>query len=239
MKKLWLLILLIATFASFAVPSRAQTLDLNLHYEGAWTNLTFGSTGAAHVGVVISGANATIDFDLDGFVFGAADPPLIVVPGVVENGILKLDSKGLSTYGDVTGSINLATGDTLIDLTKVPNPRIAHVKLTGKVSAGGPGSLGKLDLQYLVDFPPGSVPATANGVLVATQVPPVQITSVQLDNGDLVIAWSGGKAPYQVQTSSALGSSAAWKNSGAPTSATTARIPLAGASRVFVRVSGQ
>src|SRR5690349_18203599 len=200
----WLATLVLAFFGGL-LPSEAQILNLNLQYEGAWTNLTFGSTGAAHVGVVVNGANATINFDLDGFVFGAADPPLIVVPGTIDSGILHLDSKGLSTYGDVSGSINLATGDTLIDLTHVPNPRIAHVKLTGTVTAGTADALGKIDMQYLVDFPPGSVPATANGMLVATQVPPVQITSIQAGTGELIVSWTGGKPPYQIQTTASIG----------------------------------
>jgi hypothetical protein len=232
--------LAVITLASlFAlVQSHAQALNLNLQYEGAWTNLTFSSTGAAHVGVVINGASATINFDLDGFVFGAADPPLIVVPGVINNGVLQLDSKGLSTYGDVAGSINLATGDTLIDLTNVPNPRIAHLKLTGKVTAGGAGGpAGKIDLQYLVDFPPGSFPSTATGVLVATQIAPVQITSIETGTGELIVSWTGGKPPYQIQTTASIGASTLWRNSGTPTSSTTAHVPLAGASRLFVRIA--
>src|SRR5262245_9340571 len=60
---------------------RAQTS--NLRYEGSWTNTTFGSFGAAHVGAVLDAPNATIRFDLDGFVFGASDPAVIVVPGTI------------------------------------------------------------------------------------------------------------------------------------------------------------
>jgi hypothetical protein len=237
MKRIRLLAALVLSFFGALLQNRAQTLSLNFQYEGAWTNLTFNSTGAAHVGVVVDGANATINFDLDGFVFGAADPPLIVVPGTIDNGILHLDSKGLSTYGDVTGSINLATGNTLIDLTNVPNPRIAHVKLTGKVTVSTADSVGKIDMQYLVDFPPDSFPATASGVLVASQVAPVQITSIETGTGELVIRWIGGKPPYQIQTTASIGPATLWRNSGTPTSSTTGHIPLAGASRVFARIA--
>jgi hypothetical protein len=210
--------------------TRAQTA--NLRFEGSWTNTTFGSFGAAHVGVVLDAPNATITFDLDGFVFGASDPAVIIVPGTIEQGILSLNSKGVTTYGDIIGTINLITGDTLIDVSNVPNPRIKHLQLTGNVT-------GKIDFQYTVDFPdPPSAFNPAKGVLVATLVPQLQITAVQQINGELIVTWTGGKAPYQIQTRPDF-SPASWQNFGAPTSSSTAQIPASNSKYIFVRVSGQ
>jgi len=210
--------------------ARAQMT--NLRYEGAWTNTTFGSFGAAHVGVVLDAPNATITFDLDGFVFGASDPAVIVVPGTIDQGILHLDSKGVPTYGDIVGTMNLVTGDTLIDVSNVPNPRIKHLQLTGSVTR-------KIDLQYTVDFPdPPSATNPAKGVLVADLVPQLQIISAQQSNGDLIVTWTGGKPPYQIQTRPDF-SPASWQNFGATTSSTTAHIPASNSKRLFVRVAGQ
>jgi hypothetical protein len=208
----------------------AQTA--NLRYEGSWTNLTFGSVGAAHVGVTLDAPNATIRFDLDGFVFGASDPAVIIVPGTIDQGVLHLDSKGVPTYGDVVGTINLVTGETLINVTNVPNPRIKHLQLTGNVT-------GKIDLQYTVDFPdPPSATNPARGVLVADLVPQLQITSVEQSNGELVVTWTGGKPPYQIQTRPDF-SPATWQNFGTTTSSTTAHIAASNSKRLFVRVAGQ
>jgi hypothetical protein len=219
----FLFVLLLSPFCG------AQTT--NLRYEGAWTNTTFGSFGAAHISVVLDAPAATITFDLDGFVFGDPDPALIVVPGTIDQGILHLNSKGVATYGDVIGTINLVTGETLIDVTNVPNPRIKHLQLTGNVS-------GKVDLQYTVDFPePPSAFNPARGVLIATLVPQLQITSVEQSNSELVVSWTGGKAPYQVQTRPDF-STAQWQNFGATTSSTTAHIPGSNSRVLFVRVSG-
>jgi len=210
--------------------TRAQIT--NLRYEGSWTNTTFGSFGAAHIGVVLDAPNATITFDLDGFVFGDPDPALIVVPGTIDQGVLHLDSKGVATYGDIAGTINLVTGETLINVSNVPNPRIKHLQLTGNVS-------GKIDLQYTVDFPdPPSAFNPAKGVLVADLVPQIQITSVSQANGELVVTWTGGKPPYQIQARPDF-SPASWQNLGATTSSTTARIPPSNSKNLFIRVSGQ
>jgi hypothetical protein len=227
MKTKTLAIFLVVLLSPF---TRAQTT--NLRYEGSWTNTTFGSFGAAHISVVLDAPAATLTFDLDGFVFGDPDPALIVVPGTIDQGILHLDSKGVATYGDVIGTINLVTGETLIDVSNVPNPRIKHLQLTGNVT-------GKIDLAYTVDFPePPSAFNPAKGVLVATLVPQLQITSVQQSNAELVVTWIGGKAPYQIQTRPDF-STAQWQNFGATTSSSTARIPASNSARLFVRVSGQ
>ncbi len=219
-------------FLFFLLSPFVGAQSANLRYEGSWTNTTFGSFGAAHVGVVLDAPNATISFDLDGFVFGAADPAVIIVPGTIDQGVLTLNSKGVATYGDIVGTINLVTGETLIDVTNVPNPRIKHLVLTGNVT-------GKIDLQYTVDFPDPPGPFNpAKGVLVATLVPELQITSVQQVNGELVVTWTGGKPPYQVQARPDF-SPALWQNLGATTTSTTAHIPASNSKRLFVRISGQ
>ena len=73
---------------------------------------------------------------------------------------------------------------------------------------------------------------------VATLVPQLQITSVQQANGELIVTWTGGKPPYQIQTRPDF-SPAAWQNLGATIPSTTAHIPASNSKSLFVRVSGQ
>lgn len=65
------------------IPARAGVDAVVGHYEGAWTNVTFGSTGKAVVDIHVNGTAANTSFDMDGYVFGAFDPPVIQMPGVV------------------------------------------------------------------------------------------------------------------------------------------------------------
>src|SRR4051812_4766660 len=57
--------------------AHAALQDMVGRYVGAWTNITFGSTGKAVILIQISGTNATLTFDMDGQVFGYVNPPVI------------------------------------------------------------------------------------------------------------------------------------------------------------------
>jgi hypothetical protein len=112
----------------------------------------------------------------------------------------------------------------------VPVPFIKGVQLSGTITR-------KLDLQFSVDFnEPPSATNPARGVIIAEALAPFQITSVELANGQLLIAWTGGKPPYQIQSSSNF---ATWQNFGAPTSGLTATLPASGSGRLFFRIAGQ
>ncbi|MFM7100118.1 MAG: LamG-like jellyroll fold domain-containing protein [Verrucomicrobiota bacterium] len=74
--------------------------------------------------------------------------------------------------------------------------------------------------------------AGANGRSFLASAPPSDVVlSAQLSNGELVVTWTGGNAPFVVQTSATLGG--AWSSQ--TTSERTVRIPATGAA-TFVRV---
>src|SRR5437867_3454392 len=202
-------------------------------YEGAWTNLTFNSTGRAVIDIQIAGATAAINFDMDGFVFGFIDPPLITMPGTVAGNSIQIDNHGVGIFGDISGSINADAGTYTADLSNIPGGYINHINATGTIANG------VIKLNYTVDFPGNPSPTNpANGVLVATASIPLTITSVVRQGTDIVIQWTGGKPSYQLQVRPNL-SSGTWNNRDAPTTLTTARISIGAQPTVFVRVAGQ
>jgi hypothetical protein len=220
-----LAVLVSLLFCSFHL--QAQTVAIR--YEGSWTNTTFGSVGKAFVDVSIQGATATLKFDLDGFVFGTFDPPLITIPATVENGVVTFDARGIAGFGDIAGNVTLASGATVIDVTNVPNDFIGNVHVTGTFGQN-------MDLQYTVVFksPPNS---DAVGVIVGNGIPPLRITSVQILGDRLELSWTGGKPPYQVQTTTAFG--APWQNSGSLIPDRNSSVPASRAGNLLVRILGQ
>jgi len=75
----------------------------------------------------------------------------------------------------------------------------------------------------------------ARGILVPA--PPIKL-SISLQPSNVLLNWSGGEGPFQVQKSFALTNNAVWQNIGSPTSSTNATIIRDG-SDTFFRVSGQ
>jgi hypothetical protein len=71
---------------------------------------------------------------------------------------------------------------------------------------------------------------------IAVSVSPLQVSSISRNGTNVVVNWTGGSPPFQVQTKNDL-QTPAWSNSGAPTTARTANIPIQSGS-VFIRVSG-
>src|SRR6185312_10428488 len=93
-----LLLVLLCFHASF---SHAALQDMVGRYVGAWTNLTFNSTGKAVIIIDITGTNATLTFDMDGQVFGYVNPPVISMPGTVVGNTIVIDNKGVGIFGDI------------------------------------------------------------------------------------------------------------------------------------------
>ena len=75
----------------------------------------------------------------------------------------------------------------------------------------------------------------ARGILVPS--PPVNL-SVSLQPSNVLLNWSGGEGPFQVQKAFALTNNTAWQNSGSPTSNTNATVAR-DSSGAFFRVLGQ
>jgi len=70
-----------------------------------------------------------------------------------------------------------------------------------------------------------------------TAAEPVGIGSIKVEGANLILNWTGGKAPFQVQRRDQV-ASGAWNNVGAPTNERTASVPRSGAAG-FYRISGQ
>jgi hypothetical protein len=80
-------------------------------------------------------------------------------------------------------------------------------------------------------------PATAYNVATeaATVVAAPRFTAVIVSNGVMVITWSGGKPPYQLEQQSALLPGAPWEPLGSPVTGTSTTVPITGPAG-FIRV---
>lgn len=207
--------------------------DLAGRYQGFWTNITFGSTGKAVIEIQMAGANATILFDMDGYVFGAMDPPLISMPGLVQGGQILIDNHGTGMFGSISGTIDSANGTFSAALGDIPGGGIQRVTAAGTIGGG------RISLDYEVTFPgPASPTNPARGVMVATSAPPFKITRIYRDGTGVVVEWSGGPQPCQVQTRTNV-AAGAWINHGASVAGYTARVPLDPGGKGFIRIAGQ
>ena len=226
-------LLSIGLFTANAVAGPVAVQDLAGRYEGAWANTTFGSTGKAVIGITIAGTNALINFDMDGAVFGAGDPPPIEMPGTVKGDTIVIANNGVGIFGDVTGVIDAAAGTFSATLTNIPGGFIQRVVATGTIQAG------RMDLNYTVDFPGAASPTNpAHGVMGVAALPPLRISRADRDGDSLVLEWTGGKGPYQVQMRNGL-ATGSWVNVGSATSDLSAKVPLGQAQAGFFRISGQ
>lgn len=126
-------------------------------WDGQWVNQTFNSTGGATFDVDVNVATQTIAVtaDLDGAVFGQADPPPI-------NMSLQYTDSGVSAtvngtqLGDLAFTID-ESGNVQGSFTNVPGGGIARVDFTGQRVGN------TLTINYTVQFSGGGNPAT--GVL--------------------------------------------------------------------------
>jgi hypothetical protein len=80
-------------------------------------------------------------------------------------------------------------------------------------------------------------PATAYNVAPETTsiIVAPRFTSVTTSNGMMVLTWSGGKPPYQLEQRPALVPGAAWEPLGAPVTGTSTTVSLTGPAG-FIRV---
>ena len=80
-------------------------------------------------------------------------------------------------------------------------------------------------------------PATAYNVAPQSSVAVAspRFTAATVSNGVMVITWSGGKPPYQLEKQSALLPGAPWEPLGAPVTGTIATVPITGPAG-FIRV---
>ena len=79
-----------------------------------------------------------------------------------------------------------------------------------------------------------------SGWFVETMIavmPPI-LLNISQDGSNVVLNWTGGQGPYQVQQTSQLGSSNFWQNSGPAVTTNSMSLPL-GSGTLFLRVRGQ
>jgi uncharacterized repeat protein (TIGR01451 family) len=78
-------------------------------------------------------------------------------------------------------------------------------------------------------------PALAYNVAVQASTAAPQFTGASVTNGVLVITWSGGQPPYQLEQTTTLGPKASWQAVGSPVSGFTTTLPVTGPMG-FIRV---
>ena len=110
--------------ALFLIPAAKAAI-----YTGSWKNTTFGSTGALKIDLTLKDNRAKGSLDIDGNVFGGADPPPIPFN-------FPFDSKKPAKFkisntilGTLSGSY-ATNGDLSVTITKTPGgfPEEARVK---------------------------------------------------------------------------------------------------------------
>jgi hypothetical protein len=133
------------------------------HYQGTWTNTTFGSTGTIDMTIALDAATrtATVTSTLTGNVFGAPAPP----PQSVQVPLDASDPlKPVTVTSPVFGSVTVAAqadGSIVIDAANLPSPNAATMHAVFKPTATG------MDATYTVGLRSG---ATANGVITMKKV---------------------------------------------------------------------
>ncbi len=226
------MIALLAGLCLNAVSVWSGVRDLAGQYVGIWTNITFHSTGKAAIEIQVADAQATLTFDMDGYVFGMMDPPVISMPGTVNGDTILINNAGVGMFGAIEGSIDAAQGTFAVNLTDIPGGSIQSVTAVGAIGAG------VIDLEYTVYFPRPSDPYNpAHGRMLTTLVPHFSITSVKRQGDNLLIEWTGGEAPFQVQACADIHASG-WTAVGSPVASRTATVPIGTARQTFLRIAG-
>lgn len=88
-------------------------------YTGTWHNTTFGSFGAVLFEIAISAPDVSVSADFDGGVFGAGDPPPLLLTGTLDGGgNASFGTTDDPFFGDVSGSMTAAgsVSGTITDL---------------------------------------------------------------------------------------------------------------------------
>jgi hypothetical protein len=124
---------------------------------GSWTNTTFASSGSALLRLSFDLPNQAVQatIDLGGNVFGGVDPPPQTLTGALtDSGIVFAGtSPAFGTYAVTIDGFCSLSGR----LTALPNPAIASVDLSGKVTPSG------IQVAYTVQFSALGGGGTANG----------------------------------------------------------------------------
>lgn len=140
---------------------------------GTWTNTTYGSTGDVTVNVVFDTTTnvATINFDIDGNVYGGVDPApeifTLNMTDFINNGTATLTFTS-AIYGDVTATLTFYTDNTGVfsgTAVNAPNPAVTNASFSGTFEISGSAVSFTIDTAQF-DF--GGVPITCTSSLTTT-----------------------------------------------------------------------
>lgn len=112
---------------------------------GTWTNVTFGSTGDVTAAITFNATTniATIVFDIDGSVYGGADPAAetftLDMTDFINNGTATLTATS-AVYGDISVTLTFYTDNTGIfsgTATNEPTGQVTNATFSGTFSVSG------------------------------------------------------------------------------------------------------
>ena len=130
---------------------------------GGWSNTTFASSGDALLQLAFDLPNQSVQatLDLDGSVFGGADPPPQILSGALtDTGIIFAgNSAALGTYALTVDGFCSVTGS----LTGLPDPAIESVEIEGTATPEG------ISLAYTVQVSALGGGGTASGTLTLSR----------------------------------------------------------------------
>ena len=112
---------------------------------GTWTNTTYSSTGDVTVNVVFDTTTnvATVNFDIDGNVYGGTDPAAetftLDMNDFINNGTATLNFTS-AIYGDITATLTFYTDNTGVfsgSAANAPNPDVTNATFSGTFEISG------------------------------------------------------------------------------------------------------
>ncbi len=127
-------------------------------WTGTWTNTTFSSTGGVTITVAENGGAYTIQFDMDGNVFGGANPAPESLSATITPQNASLVAFSSNVYGNLTGTL-AANGALTASGTAIPG-QVDTFTLTGTWTATG------ISANVTINFDAGG---SANGTATLTK----------------------------------------------------------------------
>jgi hypothetical protein len=206
----------------------------------AWLNVAANGS--------LSGVPANSDANTNSFVISATDSGglsntltlLIYVNGAPSFALDPFAMPGIVAGQNYSGTIATNASDPnpsdALTFAKVSGPNWLAVAADGSLS-GTPVSSDIGNNSFVVGVTDaGGLFDTATLNVAVSEVAPI-ISTISLQGGNLLLSWSGGIPPYQVQAATNL-VNPDWQNVGGPTSASS--LPIAPTNDVtFYRISGQ
>jgi hypothetical protein len=221
-------------------PNPSDTLTFAKVNGPTWLNV--GADGT------LSGAPANSDAGTNTFVVSVADAGglsstatlFIYVNGaptfIADPFTLRAITAGQNISGTIATNASDPNPSDTLTFAKVSGPAWLNISADGTLS-GTPFSADTGTNTFLVSATdPGSLSATATMNITVQAAPPI-VASLAPQPGQLLLTWTGGISPYQVQQATNLDSQI-WQNFGTPTSANSLLVMPTNAA-AFYRVLGQ